>query len=44
MKSLLNKIFVITLATTFLCKPSVEAQFSNQQLKIKDYKRKHKHY
>jgi len=38
MKTLLKKIFEITIATAFLCKLPVEAQVSNPQLKIKDYK------
>ena len=41
MKSLLNKIFAITVVAAFLCKPSAEAQVSNPQLEIKDYKLKH---
>ncbi len=41
MKTLLKKIFVITLAAMFLCITLVEAQVSNPQSKIKDYKLKH---
>ena len=38
MKTLLNKIFTITLAAAFLCITSIKAQVSNPQTKIKDYK------